>query len=390
MREETLARTTELVQQLEPNARVHIFGSCATGLRLPFGDLDLMVEAPDANNRLLFSRMARQLRRTKTAVDLMAIPTARVPIIRWTDRASRVRCDACINNFDGLRNTAMLARDAADLPAMRPLALIFKSQLLMHDLHSTVNGGVGGYLLSHMLRHVLLMAPPPAREAPFDPFAPGQSCRDDLPPFDRGFDAHAGADAFDARGLPPTYDDDSEAPEDLGGMLLRAYWHYGIKHNPQDSIVTMAQGGAHRGRPEDSMRSITRRPGQSGHVSHAPGVLSLMDPAAPDRDIGAKAYRYGLVRKLLRHSYLLLSEQVRLHRAWAARGGALTRDDEPPLLSAILPRWKKRHGKRDARQGQKRLAQVRRRRQRDDERFCAVANELGSGAIAADPLWGVG
>jgi hypothetical protein len=45
---------------------------------------------------------------------------------------------------------------AATLPELRPLVLELKSQLLMHGLHETRTGGVGGYLLANMVRHMLI------------------------------------------------------------------------------------------------------------------------------------------------------------------------------------------------------------------------------------------
>ena len=43
---------------------MHVFGSCVTGLRLPQGDIDLMIEAPRARNRekRVLARLAEALR----------------------------------------------------------------------------------------------------------------------------------------------------------------------------------------------------------------------------------------------------------------------------------------------------------------------------------------
>ena len=43
-REATVARLEDVLNDVHPGARAHVFGSCITGLRLPYGDVDLMVE----------------------------------------------------------------------------------------------------------------------------------------------------------------------------------------------------------------------------------------------------------------------------------------------------------------------------------------------------------
>ena len=158
---------------------MHSFGSCMTGLRLPYGDIDLMFETGASNSdkvaqRRMVLRMARELRRRKGSIasHITAIKHARVPIIKWTDAQSGLQVDASFNNTDGLVNTASLARAVAATPAMRPLTLVLKSQLMREGLNETVTGGVGGYLLANMVRHVLLSPPPPSPPPPSPPSSP--------------------------------------------------------------------------------------------------------------------------------------------------------------------------------------------------------------------------
>ena len=54
----------------------------------------------------------------------MPLPHAKVPILKWTDAATGVHVDACVNRVDALRTSALLARSAATLPALRPLCLV--------------------------------------------------------------------------------------------------------------------------------------------------------------------------------------------------------------------------------------------------------------------------
>jgi DNA polymerase sigma len=361
-----------VLQTVHPGARTHVFGSSITGLRLPYGDVDLMVEAPDMDADRMLPRLARALRDASVPTSMLTLPHARVPIIKWTDRETNIKVDACINHPSGLATSALLARSAATLPELRPLVLVLKSQLLMHGLHETRTGGVGGYLLANMVRHMLI--------------------------------SHEGD------GSPPQ--------EDLGGLLLRFYWYYGFRLNTASSIVMRAE----------DRTNVAHRPGRAGYLAHAPHMLSINDPAMPESDIGAKAFRFMTVRRLLRSSFAQLSKRIHRRREEQRRQsaaseneyedrdeeGAGARGGEPTgkraasqqrsLLSAILPNWEVHYSGRGARRTQKELIKISRRRRREETQFERMdeqlerqqrhldarlaVGDLGANS-ARDPLWGI-
>lgn len=426
LREQTVERCKQIMHRIEPDAEMHVFGSCATGLRLPQGDVDLMIESPKSTNALrgkkLLSRLGDALRDEKITRRVLELPHAKVPILKWTDTTSRVQVDACVNNVGALRTTALLARSAGTLPALRPLALVLKSQMRLHRLHETRTGGVGSYLLTHMVRHVLLHPPPP----PPDP-----------EPYVRDVRGHR-TEAIDGRrGRQHRRDDivseammvddelaDADTEEDLGGRLLRFYWYYGYALDLSSSVVMLdgeatrlADGPDGAGRFED------------GYLPHPRTQLSLNDPAKPTSDIGAKAYNFMSVRRLLRMSYQQLLKRIAIVQTapsrrhvpnWmsdkrrreqismregrmAPRGGdgAVDRDerrgdeDNQPVLSIVLPRWRKQMSQREARHAHSRREQLGQMRLEEQEKMEVVAaglaaelEELRAGtAKTSDPLW---
>ena len=161
-REMALRRATSVVNYMHPNATVHVFGSCATNLRLPNGDIDLMIKLDDygVNDRALLAKFKRALRESTTASRVLPLPHAKVPIIKWVDRETGLHLDASFNNRGALRTTELMAHSSAQLPALRPLVLFLKSQLMSHGLNETATGGVGSYLLTNMVRHLLLRPVP--------------------------------------------------------------------------------------------------------------------------------------------------------------------------------------------------------------------------------------
>jgi len=369
-----------VVQTVWPGARVHLFGSAVSGMRLPYGDVDIMIEAPGANGQLLLPKLARALRDAAVPSTILTILDRRVPIIKWTDKTTGMKIDGCVNNAGGLHTSTLLRHSVASLDKLRPLTLVLKSQLLMHGLHNAFTGGVGGYLLANMVRHLLLLSPPPlehsrATRPARESGAFEAPLVDEVPQVGNAAAARAdGAHEVDAAG------------EDLGGALLRFYWYYGYQLDLKSSIV-MSEG------PETWLAT---GPGWQGWLEHSPGMLSINDPLKPESDLGAKAFRYNIVRQLLRASYVKLSAQVAEHTQQqqelqqelqhessgdfsgnAGRGSS--------LLSLVLPKWNAM-GSQHARRHQKELAQMNRRRRIEEKRMITASRAIVSGS-RVDPLW---
>ncbi|KAL8277224.1 hypothetical protein RQP46_010397 [Phenoliferia psychrophenolica] len=87
-----------LVTALWPDAQCGLFGSCATGLFLPDGDIDLailsrsLLPLPTTN---ILATLSRALLSSSFASSVRQIPEARVPIIKFTttSRYGAVQCD---------------------------------------------------------------------------------------------------------------------------------------------------------------------------------------------------------------------------------------------------------------------------------------------------------
>ena len=405
-----------------------MFGSCVTGLRLPHGDVDLMIEAPRAlkHEKRVLQRLAQALRDSDVARRVLPLPWASVPILKWTDSATRIRVDACVNRIDALKTTALLARSAAALPSLRPLALVLKSQMRMHQLHETRTGGVGSYLLCHMVRHVLLHPPPPLPPPVDARTARGRTRREAAEWLAVGGDAAAlreasaaGAGAREAEALAALAAADAEE-EDLGGRLLRFYWYYGYALDTGATVV-MGDGEATR---------VAPAAGAPGHLAHAPQLLSLSDPLQPRSDLGAKAFNWASARRLLRLSYQQLLRRVAIAQTapdarhvprWLERRRARARDargrdqrgeeahgdddddeTEASILSAVLPRWQKRWSARDARDAAGRREALALTRREEEAKVADAADALaaemreleeraagggGRSAASRDPLW---
>lgn len=394
-RTQALLRTRLVLQKVHRRAEVHVYGSSATGMRLPLGDTDLMIEAPGvewAEERTkLVSELSSALRKERLPRTLLA----KGAMLKWADHQSGVKFDACVNNVAGLRSTAMLGHAAAASPAIIPLVQILKAQLLLHGVHQTYNGGVNGYLLANMVRHLL------GRRRDL-----AQSIRDQV------------ESATGASKVLRAHSGD----HDLGGLLLLFYWYYGFKVDTGHTLRVV--DGAGRGRPEKAVLL----PHASDWLKHGPTNLSLVDPADATNDLGASAYRFGtVVRTLLRTSYarLMLGRRLspealqdphvsadrdaKFHHSMLSdvsgvdeSGNVLADEIDYDIASSalvhprtseqrlfkLLPKWRASLTNKEARECNRAWAKVARRRRFDQAVMRETNTVLARDELKSDPMWG--
>ncbi|CAF0763558.1 unnamed protein product [Didymodactylos carnosus] len=87
---------------------------------------------------------------------------ARVPILRFTDSASRLRCDLNINNVTGIRNTDLLRFYSETDPRVAPLVLSLKTWAKFHNINDASQQTLSSYSLTLMIIYYLQsIASPP-------------------------------------------------------------------------------------------------------------------------------------------------------------------------------------------------------------------------------------
>ncbi|KAL1511596.1 hypothetical protein AB1Y20_006390 [Prymnesium parvum] len=293
----------------------HVIGSTSSALQLPRGDVDVVIEAPGAalaaDRAALLLRLSHALREGGVAGAQLCRPS----FLKWTDAETGVKFDASVNHAAAVRSSALLARAVAAEPAIAPLVKVVKAQLLLHGAHQSYNGGVNGYLLANMVRHLLARRGAIARE----------------------LDARDAAEGGVRRGA-------AEGEFDLGGLLLHFYWYYGFEVDVRCTLRVVPD-------EHDRTGALVHRPGTRGHMPHEPHMLSLIDPEDSGNDVGKSAYRfYTAVRTMLRASYTRLMLDPREPRAdewgelgeWGeeGRGGGEAEGRSALRLMRLLPSWK--------------------------------------------------
>ena len=151
---ETVEKVRKIVANVMPDAELHLFGSTVTGMRIPKGDVDVMVESSRFEPIQALKALHNHLKNDNSYVSSMRLRDrgkSRVPSLRWIDKTTGILVDCCVNAPRSLRTTADLMRLSVNVPDLKPLVLLLKTNLWMHNLNEHGSGGIGGYQLASLL-----------------------------------------------------------------------------------------------------------------------------------------------------------------------------------------------------------------------------------------------
>lgn len=143
------------------------FGSSIMGTSLSNGDLDLSLNGVyhyrkgprkesltglDRQVQVLLlleiMRFLKEKRRLDSTCPAFVISTAKVPIVRWTDRQFGIQCDVSIGNRDGIQRSRALEKIIASDDRIRLLILLIKKWAKVHKLNDPSQGSFGSYPLT--------------------------------------------------------------------------------------------------------------------------------------------------------------------------------------------------------------------------------------------------
>eukprot|EP00736_Rhodelphis_marinus_P005184 Rmarinus@m.27576 len=165
LRTAAVGRVKMVITEVFPGAESHVFGSFACDLYLPSSDIDMCVMlpgmTPDEPVPLgkdgPLEKLARALKNKNMTSRLQVIDRAKVPIVKFVEKASGVAFDICFNLMNGVENVKFVSELAGSFVSLRPLLLVVKYFLHQRDLNETYTGGIGSYALLLILCHHLQM-----------------------------------------------------------------------------------------------------------------------------------------------------------------------------------------------------------------------------------------
>ncbi|XP_074021907.1 poly(A) RNA polymerase GLD2 isoform X2 [Numenius arquata] len=170
------------IQRIFPQSRLFLVGSSLNGFatRTSDGDLCLVVKEEPRfqlfffNCNILFQvnqktearhilSLIQKLFSTKLSsyIERPQLIRAKVPIVKFRDKVSRVEFDLNVNNVVGIRNTFLLRTYAYIENRVRPLVVVIKKWASFHDINDASRGTLNSYSLVLMVLHYLQTLPEP-------------------------------------------------------------------------------------------------------------------------------------------------------------------------------------------------------------------------------------
>ncbi|KAG7092965.1 hypothetical protein E1B28_009266 [Marasmius oreades] len=274
-----------------PDAQVHPFGSYATKLYLPTGDIDLVVLSETMADQMYHNKhhvlrlLADVMRRKGIADNIQIVAKAKVPLVKFVTRLGGVPVDISINQPNGVGGARIIngflrdmhvggggveapgpSSSSSSLPAplpidhlpnggsvaLRSLVLVAKMFLAQRGMNEVYTGGLGSYSIVCLVISFLQMHPK-IRRGEIDP------------------------------------------DKNLGVLLVEFFELYGKFFNYQNTGISIRDGGTYFGKRQ-----------RGWVVEWKTGLLCIEDPADYTNDISSGSYNFPKVKATFAGAYEIL------------------------------------------------------------------------------------
>nr|XP_032824562.1 poly(A) RNA polymerase GLD2 [Petromyzon marinus] len=154
------------IRKLFPYCNIFLVGSTVNGFgsRTSDGDLCLVLREQQINQRTEALQLLQQVLRIMWRLpymEKMQLIRAKVPIVKFRDKTSRVEFDLNANNIIGIRNTFLLQAYSKVDQRVKPLILVIKQWAMQRSINDASQGTLSSYSLVLMVLHFLQTLPEP-------------------------------------------------------------------------------------------------------------------------------------------------------------------------------------------------------------------------------------
>ncbi|KAJ7154186.1 hypothetical protein C8R46DRAFT_1041916 [Mycena filopes] len=291
-----------------PDATVFPFGSFATKLYLPLGDIDLVIVSQSmayADTHSVLTALASTIKRSGITNKVTIIGKAKVPIVKFVTNHEygRFNVDLSINQQNGIVAGGIIngflrefGNTTGNCLALRALVLLTKLFLSQRGMNEVYTGGLGSYAIVCLAISFLQMHPK-IRYGQID------------------------------------------ADSNLGVLVVEFFELYGKSFNYEEVGISLRDGGSYFGKRQRGWGW-----GEQWGGARKGGLLSIEDPGDPSNDISSGSYNFQNVRRNLGGAYEILTATIYLRAGIlnARRSGqavSLRDRDEPgdmSILSSVL------------------------------------------------------
>lgn len=298
-RKQLLSSLQKLINKQWPGARLHLFGSCANAFGVSKSDIDVCFSIDDepSSKAELVLKLAEILQ-AEDMQNVQALTHARVPIVKFTDPATNISCDICINNILAIVNTKLLHDYAQIDIRLQQLAFMVKHWAKCRKINETYQGTLSSYAYVLMCIHFLQQRKPAILPCLQEMEATYQDTIGEIvcAYYDRVNELkHYGA----------------QNKESLGQLLSAFFDYWAFRHNYAKSVISVRTGGILSKNEKD----WTRRIGNERHL------ICIEDPFEISHDLG---------RVVDKHSICVLKEEFQ-------RAAEIMLYDPEPFVTLFKP-----------------------------------------------------
>ena len=248
MRAEVISRVKKVITSKWPQAQVYEFGSYCTDLYLPTSDIDLVVFGEWV--RLPLFSLEQEFLKSDIATkdSILVLDKTAVPIIKFIDKATKVKIDISFNQRSGIDSAQIILNFIQQYPLLPPLTMVVKQFLTQRQLNEVYYGGINSYSLVLMIVSF--------------------------------FQMHPRKHATDA------------SSANLGVLLLEFFELYGRQFNYLKVGISVVNGGCYFSK--DAL-------GINGSGEN--GLLFIQDPLAPNDNASRGCYGFPQVKQAFEHAF---------------------------------------------------------------------------------------
>ncbi|KAJ3887328.1 hypothetical protein GG344DRAFT_55872, partial [Lentinula edodes] len=284
------------------DADVYPFGSYATKLYLPTGDIDLVVMSETmrmTDKHVVLRSLAEVIKRNGIASNVSIIAKAKVPIIKFVTTHGHIPVDVSINQGNGKVGADVVNGFLRDIIALRALVMITKMFLSQRSMNEVYTGGLGSYSIVSLVISFLQMHPKIRRG-------------------------------------------EIDADQSLGVLLIEFFELYGSFFNYENVGISVRDGGTYfKKRQRGWYNDTSNYKGKGGASS-----LSIEDPIDISNDISSGSYGFAKVRATFAGAHRILTATAYLKagilsarqsgRTTSLRADDYYRPEEMSVLAHII------------------------------------------------------
>jgi non-canonical poly(A) RNA polymerase PAPD5/7 len=270
----------QAVNESIPNSECYIYGSFATGLSLPWSDIDVVIKpsnfAPNYSNssyaiNLLLESVEANIKKKGWVEETKAIKNTSVPVLKITCKKEYLfkKVDISIQDgrHNGLKCVDLVKEYLVTYSQLRPLVLALKYLLCILNFNDTYQGGLSSYGLILMI--ICLIQRPGPKQA-------------------------------------------ASEPGNLGYLLLNFLYRYGIEYDYVTNFQVLAQKPS---QSNDLMNFQMNFFGGMNFMIDQPSIF-IQDPLNPQNNVGRSTFAILKIKNAFMSSYLAAHQscQCEVHK----------------------------------------------------------------------------